>query len=140
MLNVPKNIASSSVSGHRRFAMALNCQPAIVVVSAAIRISAAIAFRYGDSRISRMLPQQRKPIAHVAGRGRVVADVVGPIAPDQHHDAGAQNSASATKTSMFSVPKRDTPARVARPPTIQPRIAPLPMKPNERFASRVVMT
>ncbi len=50
------------------------------------------------------------------------------------------NRAIATNASMFSVPKRDTPARVTRPPTIHPRMAPLPMKPNERFASRVVNT
>jgi hypothetical protein len=41
---------------------------------------------------------------------------------------------------MFSVPNRDTPARVTNPPTIHPRMAPLPMKPNDRFASRVVST
>ncbi len=45
MLKVPKNIASSSVSGIDALAIALNCQPAIVVVSALMRISAAIAFR-----------------------------------------------------------------------------------------------
>ena len=30
--------------------------------------------------------------------------------------------------------------RVAKPPTIQPRMAPLPMKPKARLASRVVRT
>ena len=45
MLKVPKNIASSSVSGTAALAIALNCHPAIVVVNAAIRISAAIALR-----------------------------------------------------------------------------------------------
>ena len=41
---------------------------------------------------------------------------------------------------MFSVPNRETAVRVAKPPTIQPRMAPLPIKPNDRFASRVVIT
>ena len=50
------------------------------------------------------------------------------------------SSETATNASMFSVPNRDTPARVTRPPTIQPRMAPLPMNPNERLASRVVIT
>ena len=30
--------------------------------------------------------------------------------------------------------------RVTKPPTIQPAVAPLPMKPNIRLASRVVST
>ena len=45
MLKVPKNMASSSVSGTDALAIALNCQPAIVVVSAEMTISHAIAFR-----------------------------------------------------------------------------------------------
>ena len=45
MLKVPKNIARSSVSGTAALAIALNCQPATVVASAEIRISAAIARR-----------------------------------------------------------------------------------------------
>jgi hypothetical protein len=45
MLNVPKNIASSSVPGTASFAIALNCHPAIVVVTAEIRISAAMDFK-----------------------------------------------------------------------------------------------
>ena len=56
MLKVPKNIASSSVSGMAALAMALNCQPATVVVRAEISTSAAMARKYGDSRTSARLP------------------------------------------------------------------------------------
>ena len=38
------------------------------------------------------------------------------------------------------MPSHAAVTRVAKPPTIQPRIAPLPMNPNARLASRVVST
>jgi hypothetical protein len=67
MLKVPKNMASSSVLGTEALAIALNCHPAIVVVTAEMAISHAIAFRYGDSRISRRL-------AHNGKRSRTLPD------------------------------------------------------------------
>ena len=46
----------------------------------------------------------------------------------------------ATHSSSVSVPSHAAVTRVANPPTIQPRMAPLPMNPKARLASRVVST
>ena len=65
MLNVPKNIASSSVFGIAALAIALNCQPAMVVASADSRTRLEIARRYGEpATIVRLLhrpPDARAP-------------------------------------------------------------------------------
>jgi hypothetical protein len=140
MLNVPKNIASWSVSGMACFAIALNCQASTVVVSDDSRITAPIAFRYRESA---MISRAARTPPFATPRAS------GPAAPSSTPDAGrcrqtcttmpAQTICdAAVNSNMISVPYWLTARRVARPPTIQPRMAPLPISPNVRLASRVV--
>ena len=138
MLNVPKNIVSASVSGIAALAMALNCQASTVVAREDSRMTAPMAFRYLEpAMISSALVTPPLPSA--------------PAGPSERTDAGRRCqicSTSATQTicnaavssSMISVPNLPTASRVTSPPTIHPRMAPLPIRPNVRFASRVVRT
>ena len=49
-------------------------------------------------------------------------------------------SAIAIARSVLSAPRTSTVCWTNRPPTVAPSVAPLPMKPKRRLASRVVTT
>ena len=136
MLNEPKKAASWSVSAIDALAIALNCQPATVVAIDARPITAAIACRYDDPAICRRL--SRRPGRDTdASTGDAAAD-------DRRHTRCTRPVESSrlapTHSSSDSAPSQDAVTRVARPPTIQPRMPPPPITPKDRFASRVVRT
>ena len=90
MLNVPKNIASSSVSGHRLLRDRLELPP-----RDRRRQRRDQNQRGNRPEIGRLANQpqgapQREAIPDLARGRRVVADVLGAIAPDHDDDAGAQ--------------------------------------------------
>ncbi len=143
-LNVPKNAASASVSGIADLAIARNCQAATVVTSDERQMTPEMARRCGDRKTTAKLWRSpprlgARRAASSAGATRPVCGSGSPRSRQMSVTSSGQiASAMPVISSRFAVPSRAATAFVIAPPTIHPMIAPLPMIPYSRFASRVV--
>ncbi len=138
MLNSPKNAASSSRPTVDCPTTALNCQPMTAVAQDDRRITPAMARRYGEPAINVRLC--RSPELASSPSSCVPSPDSGRSTHSRSTSTPAITRHTAIPRSELSAPNRVAVYRVTKPPMIQPAVAPLPMKPNIRLASRVVRT
>ena len=118
--------------------MALNCQLATAVTKDDSTTMTVIARRCADPSTRRVLA--RRPTRSDAEPLPAWRRAAGRLRQSAETSAVATSSSAAVTASRLSAPKRRASALETKPPTVAPSVAPAPMKPNIRRASREVST